>query len=99
MRMNAHVAWWVATMSGCCALHAGEVVPASLKDAVPNTWVKVAGAPGPRSSFGLIYLPVDKSFVCFGGSMATNPETDKNATNSERLIKGTMLVPCSAPLQ
>ena len=56
--------------------------PASLKDAAPNTWVKVAGAPGPRSSFGLTYLPTEKCFVCFGGAMAMNPETDKNATHN-----------------
>jgi len=53
---------------------AEPVLPAKLKEAPPNTWVKVAEAPGSRVSCGLIHVPAEGAFVCFGGSMMMDPQ-------------------------
>ena len=75
---TVRVSWLAAVLSvaGTTGLSAAELPAAA------NTWVKVAGAPGGRSSFGLVYLPAEKAFVCYGGSMAMNPEADRNCTNN-----------------
>src|SRR3990172_13154274 len=47
---------------------APEVFPA-LKNAPPNTWVKLDdGARAARSSGGLVFVPEEGRFVCLGGS-------------------------------
>jgi hypothetical protein len=48
----------------------------------PNAWVRVAEAPGPRTSFGLVYAPSERAFVCLGGSMQMDPESDPKAKDS-----------------
>jgi len=56
---------------------------AAVRAAPPNTWIKVAdGGPGLRASFGLIYVPGEDAFVCFGGSMMMDPRMDPKATAS-----------------
>jgi len=61
----------------------GSAETARLKDAPPNTWVRVAeSGPGPRTSFGLVYVPAEDVFVCFGGSMMMDPRTDPKAAAS-----------------
>ena len=60
----------------CVVLWAGGAdapapeLPAVLRNAPPNTWVKIAeGHLGKRSSPALVWLPAEGRFVCLGGAM------------------------------
>lgn len=60
----------------CASLLAGAAgeLPADLRGAPPNTWVKVAdGGLGKRSSAALVWLEGEGRFCCIGGAMPMLP--------------------------
>jgi len=66
----------LAVAAACCAAAAaGAGLPEQLRDAPPNTWVKIAeGGELTRSSPGMAWAPHEGCFVCFGGSMGMLPK-------------------------
>jgi len=76
---------WFAVACGPVWSLAGATpkgLPEGLVHAPPNTWVRVASAPGPRRSFGLIYAPAEGAFVCLGGAMMMDLKMDPKAVDS-----------------
>lgn len=75
MRVARFLGWWLALVAGCMAASAAELaLPAVLKDAAPNTFVKLCeGLSGSRLSPGLVFSPEHGRFLLFGGAMDIEP--------------------------
>ena len=66
----------VLAAAACSAFAAAPAdAPEKLRTAPVNTWVKlVEGQAARRSSPGLVWVPRERSFVCFGGRMGMLPK-------------------------